>query len=194
MKPRSQEDWSVVLDAIEWFQQQLRAMTPEEVREWISQPTPPAQTPQTQGKCELCNGARYLPYFNGEVNPRCHACDGTGTARAPAAEQLQDAMADLAAHQVDLSKDMASVLYANRRALYIRSTDVSGVASASKCDAYVPGHNSSRCVLPSGHRGDCTDETPAQPAAEREGSDQCRCDTITRLDDEGRCLRCGCLP
>jgi hypothetical protein len=31
------------------------------------------------------------------------------------------------------------------------------VPERGKCDAYIPGHNSSRCVLPSGHRGDCSD-------------------------------------
>jgi hypothetical protein len=40
------------------------------------------------GECELCKGARFLPYFNGEVNPRCHVCKGTGKQPRPAAATL----------------------------------------------------------------------------------------------------------
>lgn len=43
MKPRSQEDWCVVLDAIEWFQARLREKSPDEVRAWIAAPPPTAQ-------------------------------------------------------------------------------------------------------------------------------------------------------
>jgi hypothetical protein len=39
VKPRTVEDWKIALDAIEWFQQQLRAKSPDEVRAWIAPPT-----------------------------------------------------------------------------------------------------------------------------------------------------------
>jgi hypothetical protein len=51
MKPRSKEDWAVVLDAIEWFQQQLRAKSPDEVRAWIV-PIATAATPQNKSSSD----------------------------------------------------------------------------------------------------------------------------------------------
>lgn len=122
MKPRSQEDWSVVLDAIEWFQRQLREKSPEEVRAWISPAPAQSQNVYTQDMIdaakwrahELLRGLKFDP-------PRapCPVCVDASSREAllGAAAELSGSALDWRMHSQPARADKCESAASTLRAL-----------------------------------------------------------------------------
>lgn len=85
MKPRSSDDWVIVLDAIEWFQQMLRDNTPEQVRQIAS-------TPPTAPTANVAEDEQGIPLSKDAHNPTAPT-----VAMTP---QLREAML-AGAHELD---------------------------------------------------------------------------------------------